>query len=68
MLPGSSDLLDRPHRRNGVAVFARQERDLAGPDPVLAGAGPVEPERALHHALMQRVGARSSSGTPGSTG
>jgi hypothetical protein len=63
MLPGSSDRLIAVITATASPCSAREERQLAGPDPMLAGAGPVEPQRALqpcaHAARWRRARSRA---------
>src|SRR4030081_3490568 len=62
---GGERLLDRSRSVAPRAELALQELDLAGADAVLARRGAVEVERAQHHAVVQRLGARSRRANPG---
>src|SRR5262249_53530825 len=47
--------LQLPHHRDAVAMLGRKEIQLAVADPVLAGAGAAEAQRAQHHALVDAL-------------
>src|SRR6185437_6591362 len=50
-------VLDGAHGVDGdIAVFFQQEAHLVQPNPMLAGAGAVHAQRALHDAVIQALG------------